>query len=199
MIKSSIRSELLRAREMMNPMSKDILSNTIFNNLINLQEFYKAHTVFLYASKGNEVDTTELIEYCLKQGKRIALPCSYMTNGLPKMEFYTINSRADLIPGYKGIYEPDRRKTSVKKTEEMPDAIIVPGVAFDYNLNRVGYGKGFYDSYFNQKGYTNDLMKPYLIGLCYDFQTAYDIAEEPGDVKMNIVVTENGYIYGKTI
>lgn len=196
MTKSSIRNELLKSRDIMSENVRDMLSNTIIENLINTKEYQEASLVFLYSSFRNEVDTVELIENALKNGKRVALPCSYISGGEPKMEFYTISSRSDLVDGYMGIKEPDRRKTSVKKTEEMPDIIVVPGVAFDLDLNRVGYGKGFYDSYFTDKGYSNDNMKPVLIGICYDFQTSYDIEADDNDIKMNMLVTENGCIYG---
>ena len=79
----------------------------------------------------------------------------------------------------------------------MPDSIIVPGVAFDYNMNRIGYGKGFYDTYFIEHGYNYSSMKPNLVGLCYDFQTGYDITPDENDVRMNVIVTENGVFYGE--
>jgi len=194
--KSSIRNEVLMARDAMSPMIRDMLSNTIIDNLITTGTFISAQTVFLYSSFRNEVDTVELIEHCLKNNKKVALPCSYMSQGKPKMDFFYINSRADLAPGYKGILEPDRRKQSVVIAKDMPDVIVVPGVAFDSSMNRIGYGAGFYDTYLLEHGYTTHNMKPCLIGLCYDFQTGYDITPDENDVKMNVVVTENGCIYG---
>lgn len=197
MTKDSIRREILAARDVLNPMVKDMLCNTITDNLIRCEIFDKSHIVFLYSSFRNEVDTIEIIEYCFKMGKKVALPVSYMSAGLPKMDFYFINSRTDLIAGYMGILEPDRRKMSVKKASALPDAIVVPGVAFDYSMNRIGYGAGFYDSYLHDNGYDTSGIKPYLIGLCYDFQTGYDITAEPNDVKMDILITENGTYYGE--
>jgi len=176
----------------MTPVVKEMLCNTITDNLLKLNEFLDSSIVFLYSSFRNEADTIEIIEYCFEHGKRVALPCSYMTGGIPKMEFYYIKSRTDLVPGYKGILEPDRRKQHVVKAEDLPDCIIVPGVAFDIDMNRIGYGAGFYDRYFNENGYDESFMKPYLIGLCYEFQMGYDITPDDEDVKMNIVVTERG-------
>lgn len=199
MTKASIRNEVLMARDAMNPMIRDMLSNTIMDNLISTEIFISSRIVFLYSSIRNEVDTVELIEYCLKNGKKVALPCSYMSQGIPKMDFYYINSRTDLVTGYQGILEPDRRKQSVKKADDMPDSIIVPGVAFDYKMNRIGYGAGFYDNYLRENDYANYSMKPYLVGICYDFQTGYDINPDPNDVRMNVIVTENGVYYGERV
>ena len=197
MTKQSIRNEVLMVRGAMNPMIRDMLSNTIMDNLISTEIFISSRIVYLYSSIRNEVDTVEIIEYCLKSGKKVALPCSYISQGIPKMDFYYINSRVDLINGFKGILEPDRRKASVIKANDMPDSIIVPGVAFDYNMNRIGYGKGFYDTYFIEHGYNYSSMKPNLVGLCYDFQTGYDITPDENDVRMNVIVTENGVFYGE--
>jgi len=192
MTKDSIRKEMLASRDVMNPMITNMLSNTIVYNLEKVEEFYNSDIVFLYSSIRNEVDTVEIIEYCFKNNIKVALPCSYMSNGAPKMDFYYINSRTDLVSGYMGILEPDRRKSSVIKALDMPDCIVVPGVAFDSNLNRIGYGAGFYDTYLSEHGYTDNSIKPCLIGICYDFQMSYDIEADVNDIKMNIVVTENG-------
>lgn len=199
MTKQSIREEVLGIRDNMNPMILEMLNNTIFNNVITCEQFINSKIVFLYSSFRNEVDTVELIEYCLSVGKKVALPCSYLSGGAPKMDFYYINSRTDLVPGYMGILEPDRRKQSVIRALDMPDSIIVPGVAFDYNMNRIGYGAGFYDKFFVDNGFDSYSMKPYLIGLCYDFQTGYDINPDGNDVRMNIIITENGIYYGERI
>ena len=196
MTKASIRSEMLSARDIMSPMTRELLSNTVIDNVLTSKEYISAHVIFLYSSIRNEVDTIDLIEQSLKDGKKVALPVSYMSNGSPKMDFYYIKSRSDLVPGYMGILEPDRRKTSVVIANDMPDTIVVPGVAFDYSMNRIGYGAGFYDSYLFSHNYTTYSMKPYLLGICYDFQMGYDITPEPNDIKMNLVVTENGCFYG---
>lgn len=196
MTKASIRSEILSARDIMSPMTRGLLSNTVIDNLQKTDEYISSNIIFMYSSTRNEVDTIDLIDNSIKIGKKVALPVSYMSGGKPKMDFYYINSRTDLVAGYKGILEPDRRKQSVVAALDMPDAIIVPGVAFDYEMNRIGYGAGFYDSYLYDHGYTIPSMKPHLIGICYDFQTGYDITPEPNDIKMNLVVTENGCFYG---
>lgn len=196
MTKDSIRRTILAQRDMMSPNVKEFLNNTIYENLLRLEDFQNADTVFLYASVRNEVETADIIEYCFKEGRKVALPCSYMSGGEPKMEFYYINSRTDLTPGYMKIPEPDRRKQHVKPALNMPDVIVIPGVAFDENLNRIGYGMGFYDSYLSSHGYISKNIKPVLIGLCYGFQTAYDIEADENDMKMSIIVSENGYIHG---
>ena len=97
MTKQSIRNEVLMVRDAMNPMIRDMLSNTIMDNLISTEIFISSRIVYLYSSIRNEVDTVEIIEYCLKSGKKVALPCSYISQGIPKMDFYYIKSLKDFI------------------------------------------------------------------------------------------------------
>lgn len=187
---------MLKMREDLNPLQVNLLSNTIYNNFINTDVYKEAKIIYLYASYRNEADTMELINYALSDGKKVALPCSYLSQGIPKMDFYYISSLTDLVPGYKSILEPDRRKINIEKTEDLPDIVVCPGVAFDNSMNRVGYGKGFYDYYLSSHKYSNDGVKPVLIGLCYSFQTSFDIPAEFNDIKMNMIITENGVING---
>ena len=184
MTKQSIRNEVLVARDAMNPMIRDMLSNTIMDNLISTEIFISSRIVYLYSSIRNEVDTVEIIEYCLKSGKKVALPCSYISQGIPKMDFYYINSRVDLINGFKGILEPDRRKASVIKANDMPDSIIVPGVAFDYNMNRIGYGKGYYDRFLPK------CTNAAIAAAAFEAQKLEAIPVRPWDVPMDMVFTE---------
>lgn len=177
-------------RDSMSPMTCTVLSNTIRDNLCSLNAYQTAANIFCYVSFRNEVDTTDIIKDALNSGKRVALPCSYTKDGVPHMDFYEIRSMADLVPGYKGILEPDRRKPSVTKADFYPGIIIVPVVAFDSNLYRVGYGKGFYDHYFNAR---EPMIK---VGIAYGFQQVPQISIDSNDVRLDIVVTENGAIYG---
>lgn len=181
---------MLRMRSSLTEMMCTVLSNTIYDNLRQVLAYQSAPAIFCYSSYNNEVDTKQIIEGALNEGKRVALPCSYTKNGIPQMEFYEIKSSVDLVEGYKGILEPDRRKMSVKKADFFPSVIIVPIVAFDENLNRIGYGKGFYDYYFHSH---NAGIK---IGIAYGFQQTETIPADSTDVRLDAVVTENGVIYG---
>lgn len=181
---------MLMLRGSLSPMTCTLLSNTILDNLKTIPAYQSAPYIYCYASYNNEVDTIEIINSAFNEGKRVALPCSYTKDGIPHMDFYEIHSVADLVPGYKGILEPDRRKISVKKAEFYPSIVIVPVLAFDSNRYRVGYGKGFYDYYFNTHDYC---LK---IGLAYGLQQVDKINCDSNDVPLDFIVTENGVIYG---
>jgi len=67
--------------------------------------------------------------------------------------------------------------------------IIVPGVAFDLNLNRIGYGKGYYDRFLSKV--SKNVPK---IALAYDFQVLESISEGENDIKMDMIITEKRII-----
>ena len=66
------------------------------------------------------------------------------------MKFHKINSLDELCPGYYGILEPDIHCEEWKSGEDNidgTDLCVMPGLAFDNNFNRIGYGGGFYDRF----------------------------------------------------
>lgn len=189
MYKNELRKEMLTVRNTLNPQQHNLLSNTIADTFLESSIYSKASYIYAYASVNNEVDVTLIITKALSDGKKVALPCSYISNGIPKMDFFEISSISDLTPGYKGILEPDRRKMGVKKPVVEPDVILVPGVCFDYALNRIGYGKGFYDRYLNEH------ESALRVGLAFNFQVVEQIPADLNDVKMDIVITENGAFF----
>ncbi|HQG08910.1 MAG TPA: 5-formyltetrahydrofolate cyclo-ligase, partial [Dysgonamonadaceae bacterium] len=69
------------------------------------------------------------------------------------------------------------------------DLIIVPGVAFDRKLNRLGRGKGYYDRLLSQ-------LKSPKIGICFDFQLLESIPVEDWDIKMDMIVAQNEIVIG---
>lgn len=99
------------------------------------------------------------------------------------MEFYLVSTYEQLEEGCFGIREPKdfcERINSVSK-----DAVVImPGVAFDRNGNRIGYGKGFYDKYFG------NYPEVYKIAIAYEIQIVDEIFADKYDVKADCVITE---------
>ena len=91
------------------------------------------------------------------------------------------NGTDSLKPGIFGIMEPIEQETTVDESEI--DLIIVPGVAFDRQLNRMGRGKGYYDRLLST------LQAP-KIGICFDFQLQDTVPTESFDKKMDMIITE---------
>ena len=154
-------------------------SGKIAEKLFKLEEYDEAANIFLYASFGSEVDTWSIIRWLLNEGKAVALPrCTSDTS----MVFHYINSLDELTEGYKGIPEP---KESLPAALSEPDLMIVPGVAFDAEMNRIGYGKGYYDRFFK----AIPLYVP-KIALAFEVQMVSEIPYETLDETMDKIITE---------
>lgn len=153
----------------------------IFFRLINSNIFKDFDLFLIYVSVFGEPDTYNIIDFALKNGKRIAVPyCKGQT-----MDFYEIHSLDDLEVGAFGI--PTVDASSAQKFSDFNNSIcIVPALAFDIYGNRLGYGGGFYDRFLSK----NEIQ---TLGLCYERCISAGISAENYDVKINSVLTENGF------
>ncbi len=183
MDKAEIRKNALNKRAALSEKERAQYSERIGESLRKLEEYREASSVFFFASFGTEPDTLPMIENALKEGKAVALPRCIDDK---TMVFHYIEATADLKEGYKGIPEPDE---SLPAALSEPDLIIVPGVAFDRELNRIGYGKGFYDRFFK----TIPLFVK-KAALAFSVQVFDEIPYESPDETMDILITENEII-----
>ncbi len=156
------------------------LSSECVAKVLQFPEFLDAKTVCVYIPTGNELDTSEIIQYCLENDKRIAAP---RVDG-DTMEFYYFNSPEDLKQGAFDIWEP----IGNEHVEDEESLVIMPGVAFDLSCNRIGYGMGYYDKYLSK--HPNMIR----IALAYEFQIVGKIKQEIHDIKPQILVTESRVI-----
>ncbi len=181
--KSRIRGEMSRKRNAMTDVEAESKSAAIMKNLVKLAEYKKAKAVMFYAVKGNEVKTRELIEAALKEGKIVLLPITNIEK--KEIEAAVIEDYdRDLKKGTFGIMEPRQKKSCAAKI----DVVIVPGVAFDIDGHRLGYGHGFYDKLLHR------LDRTVKIGLAYDFQIINKLPKESHDHPLDIIVTESRVI-----
>ena len=175
--KKLIRKEIFRRRK--EASSQQVIENSakICRTLCQLEEFQKAEWVYIYIDYKNEVMTGEIMEQALAMGKHVAAPKVVGKD----MIFYEIQSLDDLEPGYFGIREP---------REDLPVAdcetafLVMPGVAFDREKHRVGYGGGFYDRFLEKH------TKLYKAALAFEFQMMEEIPVEPTDILPDVVITE---------
>lgn len=182
--KKEIRKRMRVLRENMTREDMFSKSSLIFEQLITVPEYKNAEKIFTYVSMNNEVDTIMLIDYSLSMDKRVFVP---KVSGRD-MLFYEISDISELSPGYCGIYEPD---TDGKEPDYSKAGFMcMPGVAFDKDYNRIGYGGGFYDRYLSGEN------KFYKAALAYEFQFVDHIRTEHVDVKPDMIVTEDN-IYRK--
>lgn len=182
--KNLIRKQMKQLRADMTRTERFEKSMQIFEQLITVPEFKRADRIYTYVSMDNEIDTIMLIDYSLSLEKRVFVP---RVSG-KDMDFYEISDISELNPGYMGIYEPDinGREPDYSRTGFM----CMPGLAFDKSHNRIGYGGGFYDRYLSVEN------KLYKAALAYEAQLLESIPAQDGDVRPDMIVTEEN-IYRK--
>lgn len=138
--------------------------------------FEKAECVFCYASVPGEVETFYLMQKILEQGKKLALP---KVSGRD-MAFYQVEDITGLQPGYMKILEPASGGKIMEAAPE--DLILMPGLAFDGERHRIGYGGGYYDRYLS--------AHPYGVkaALAFAFQMMEQLEYEPTDMIPDMII-----------
>ncbi|MCR4738722.1 MAG: 5-formyltetrahydrofolate cyclo-ligase [Lachnospiraceae bacterium] len=184
--KRLFRKEALKKRDLLSLKYRERASEEIAERLIHHKAYLSAENIFLYYPVKSEVLLSLFTERCLKDGKKIYYPLSITGNGRNRLEFFEVEDPyTDLKPGYMGIPEPD--KSRLVPFDGEPDLILVPGVCFDESLNRMGYGKGFYDGHLKGRGGIR-------AGLCFEELLYELIPHDEGDEKMDMVITEKRII-----
>ena len=138
-------------------------SQVILDRLFALPEFQRSRTIVFYASFDGEVETFEMMKQAKKLGKNIALP-TIKRDQKKIVPMLIEDLQKDLSVGSYGIREPKGSHLKPLDLDDI-DLVIVPGVAFDRNNNRLGRGAGYYDRFLSQL--PTEIPK---IGLAFDFQ-----------------------------
>ena len=154
-----------------------MIDYSIYTKFLNSELFHNAQSIFIYVSVADEVDTYEIIKKSLELGKDVYVP--YITdadNAL--MTAVRVYSLDDLGVGEFNI--PTSRNV---KFIENPDLTIVPGLGFDRNKHRLGYGGGYYDRYLNTNKTTS-------IGFFASDVEVDQIPTNEFDHKLDYIITE---------
>jgi len=180
MNKKELRSryDFIRA----NIKDRDKQEKQIALNVQSSLEYINADTICLYLSFGSEVSTTAIIIDALDKGKKVGIP---VINGV-EMDFYNITSLSDIkhVNAF-GIGEPLNNIEKLILPSTI-DLIIVPGLCFDSNNNRLGFGKGYYDKYLS-----NRKVGAVKMGICFKEQILDKglIEVLSSDVKMDMIIS----------
>ena len=171
--KKELRTYAKRLRkEIKNKEEKD---KKIFYNVLKDKKVIQAKNILIYVSMDLEVKTKDLILEFLKNKKNVYVP---KVEG-NYINFYRLNSLKDLKLGKFNILEP----ISNILFKENDGVIIVPGLLFSKDNNRLGYGGGYYDKFLENKSL-------YKIGLAYSDMVVDKLEVFKYDVKMDKVITE---------
>lgn len=174
--KKTLRKKIIKMRLDMNELDYHRLSHFIINQLKNTPEFQQAHTIAIYLSYHHEVDTWNLMKEIIGT-KQLCVPVVKKNH---QMDFVELHDFKSLKKNKYGIDEPENGKVIDKNDI---DLIIVPLVAFNNDLYRLGYGGGYYDRYLcDYQGKT--------IGLAFSFQKIENYRPEKHDIPLDMILTE---------
>ena len=163
----------------------------IVNRYLDSDYFKRADIIFAYSSMKDEIPTERIIQTALKSGKKVALPkvISPVSDGA-KMEFLLVDGNTLYINGVYGIMEPECGERVSPEGGNDRIEILIPGLCFDLEKNRIGYGGGYYDRYLSQF----DREKFHITALAYEYQIFDVIPTDEYDSKVDLVITENRWI-----
>ena len=176
MNKSKIRSKILKIRR----------NNFNQNHKINLDKFlsFLKKKKYIFKSLGGyypsnfEIDDLEILELLEKKNYKISLPIIKKNK---QMDFFKWSNKDPLKINKYGIPEP------IPSKKFYPDILLIPLVGYDDNLNRLGYGGGFYDRYIEK---IEKIKKVIKIGFAFSYQKIKSVPTNQFDKKLDFIITE---------
>lgn len=173
------KQELRRTiRERKRAMTKEEIverSNALAEKFYNSPAYQAASTIYGYLPYNQEVRTVPMLQRALDEGKRVAVPKVYGD----EMRFIYLEDLTQVSKGYAGIPEPI---ADAPVAEDKQALVLMPGLAFDPQGHRIGYGGGFYDRFLAQEPHHPTLA------LCYEFQMQAHLDTEEFDIPVDTVL-----------
>ena len=139
------------------------------------EAYQKARSIYGYLPYNQEVRTVPMLERAVRDGKRVAVPKCYGD----EMRFIWMEDLSRVEKGYAGIPEPIE---DGPVADDETALVLMPGLAFDPQGHRIGYGGGFYDRFLaDEPGHPT-------LALCYDFQMLPELETEEFDIPVDCVL-----------
>lgn len=175
MDKKALRAEIRAKKRAMTAQEIEEKSAALAKAFYETAEYKNAKTIYGYLPYNQEVRTTQMLAHALADGKQVAVPRVYGD----EMKFILLSDLGQVAKGYAGIPEP----IADGPVAADPTALVLmPGLAFDPEGHRLGYGGGFYDKFL-----AAEPDHPTL-ALCYDFQMLPHLDTESYDIPVDRVL-----------
>lgn len=185
MERERVRAKTLQRRDRLAEEVRTALSQRIVNSIVRWIQSEEFDAMMLYLSMRSEVDTFGLLDSLLHQQKIVCAPV-VNTHQLELIPRRIRGAKTDLVRHPYGMFEPNTTCPIFPTTQLQ--LIIVPGIAFDANGYRLGYGKGFYDRFLAK------CPNAVSVGLAYQLQIVEDTFPQEWDIPVQHIFTENGRI-----
>ena len=175
MDKKELRRQIREKKRAMTMEQIEAASSRLGELFAASMQYKQAKTIYGYLPYNQEVRTIPMLERALSEGKRVAVPKVYGDD----MKFIYITDMSRISAGYAGIPEP----VDDEPVADDPTALVLmPGLAFDPQGHRIGYGGGFYDRFLAQE------PNHPTLALCYDFQMLPKLETEEFDIPVDCVL-----------
>lgn len=175
MDKMQLRRQIKEKKKAMSASEIEEKSRILGEKFAASDAYRQAHTIYGYLPYNQEVRTVPMLERALQDGKRVAVPKVYGD----EMKFIYLQDISCVAPGYAGIPEP----VEDGPVADDPKALVLmPGLAFDPEGHRIGYGGGFYDKFLAAE------PEHPTLALCYDFQMLPKLETEEFDIPVDTVL-----------
>lgn len=179
--RDNLRKQMMVKRNKLSHLEVDRLSRQVCRRLEELQPLQQAKVIMGFSSIRNEVNLGPLLQKLQNQGRTILLP-RVEGDSIQAVQF---RPGKEMGRGSFGIREPLGEPFAVDKI----DVVIVPGLVFDANGYRLGYGKGYYDRFLPRLN-----QQCFKCGICYEFQVVDSAYPHPGDIPVHWIVTDRSEI-----
>lgn len=175
MDKKALRARIREQKRAMSDAQIQEKSAALTAQFLSTALYKNARTVYGYLPYNQEVRTVPLLQQALLDGKQVAVPKVYGET----MRFILLNDLSAVEKGYAGIPEPIADGPVANDETAL---VLMPGLAFDADGNRMGYGGGFYDKFLQAE------PRHPTVALCYDFQMLPHLETEDHDVPVDLVI-----------
>lgn len=175
MNKQELRKSIREQKRAMTVEEIERRSAALLEKFCASREYRRAKTIYGYLPYNQEVRTVPILEQALRDGKRVAVPKVYGD----EMKFLYLDDLNAVAKGYSGIPEPIADEP---EADDETALVLMPGLAFDPQGHRIGYGGGFYDKFLaREPGHPT-------VALCYSFQVLEHLETEEFDIPVDAVI-----------
>jgi len=175
MDKKELRRIIRQKKREMTSEQIEAASARLCERFLASSEYQSAKTIYGYLPYNQEVRTEAIVLQALADGKQVAVPKVYGD----EMRFIYITDLSQVDKGYCGIPEP---VADAPVAQDETALVLMPGLAFDPQGRRIGYGGGYYDKFLR-----NEPNHP-TVALCYDFQMVDQLPVEEFDIPVDRVI-----------
>lgn len=172
MDKKTLRQEIRQKKRQMTEQQIVQASERLGELFVSCEEYRTAQTIYGYLPYNQEVRTVPMLEQAIRDGKRVAVPKVYGE----VMRFIYMDDLTQVDEGYAGIPEP---VADGPVADDKTALVLMPGLAFDREGRRIGYGGGFYDRFLA------DEPEHPTVALCYEFQMVDRVPTEEFDMRVD--------------